>query len=218
MKNSSTLTSNHIYFIATLFVAIFFLNSPSANAQNRQLTKQAKKQEKLLLKYDSVFIANHSAVKATMFSAVLPGLGQIYNKKSWKVPIIYSLIAGNIYFNRWSSNYYKIYRIGYADATIEILNEDLREIPGVETYLERNGYTALSTVLKDRYDYYQKLMHISIITFGAIYMLNILDANIDAEFLEYDVSKDLTIKVKPSIFQNDFTQKSQLGLTCSLRF
>ncbi len=126
-----------------------------------------------------------SAKKASILSIILPGSGQIYNKKYWKVPIIYSSLATSIYFI--CENQKKL--TNYENAYIDRVNGR------TDDYVDVYNNTQLISII----DYYERNRDISMMITAAIYLLNIVDASVDAHLFDFDVSEDLSIETKPEI-------------------
>ncbi|MBJ59439.1 MAG: hypothetical protein CMP64_02495 [Flavobacteriales bacterium] len=143
-----------------------------------------------------------SAKKASILSAVLPGAGQIYNKKYWKVPIIYSSLATGIYFI--CDNQKKL--TNFEDAYI------FRSNGGNDNYINLYNNTQLISII----DYYERNRDISYIITAAIYLLNIVDASVDAHLFDFDISEDLSIETKPQII-NTLQGKTQ-ALSIKMNF
>ena len=150
----------------------------------------------------------HSPRKATIYSAVLPGLGQVYNRKYWKVPVIYLGFGTIVYFINWNNDNYQLFRRGYFD-----LIDDDHDTQG---YLEieavrRNNYDLsnpthfnnLRTALMRQKDYFRRNRDLLFISMVGFYGLNIIDARVAAHFFNFDISDDLTLKWEPSLMQID---------------
>jgi len=139
----------------------------------------------------------HSVKKATLLSAFLPGAGQVYNKKAWKVPIIYAGFAGMAYLIKFNNDNYRKYN----DALIARNDGDS---------------TTVDTEFKDKYsdenlatlqDYYRSNRDLSIIVTSLIYVLNIIDAHVDAHLYTFNVNDNLSIKVEPEFQFNQIGTK-----------
>ncbi len=130
----------------------------------------------------------HSISKAAIFSAVLPGLGQVYNKKAWKVPIIYAGFGVMGYFIVNNNNEYQLYRQAY----VYTAND--------ETYPTDNPYVGKYTLdqLQTGMDFYRRNRDLTIIITSLWYVLNILEAYVDAHFFDYDISEDLSLRLAPT--------------------
>ena len=126
-----------------------------------------------------------SATKASILSIILPGSGQIYNKKYWKVPIIYSSLATSIYFICDNQKKLTNYENAYND----------RFNGRIDDYIDIYNNTQLISII----DYYERNRDISMMITAAIYLLNIVDASVDAHLFDFDVSEDLSIETKPEI-------------------
>lgn len=136
----------------------------------------------------------HNPKKATIYSAVLPGLGQAYNKKYWKIPIVYAGIGTIAYIIDMNSDGYRDYRKAY-DYKSGIITEADDEIINIA---KRYSGENLITIR----DYYRRNMELSWIIMALWYGLNIIDATVDAHLFEYDISDDLTLKVEPALQSN----------------
>lgn len=139
--------------------------------------------------------------KAAFYSAVFPGLGQIYNKRYWKVPIVYAAIGTGIYAYTWNNNKYHLYRDAYKNR--------LAGRPDDFDYLDNSR-------LIEGQKFYQKNRDLSAIITAALYILNIVDANVDAHLQQFNVNDDLTFK--PSLQQDDLYRQQNLALTISYQF
>jgi hypothetical protein len=118
----------------------------------------------------------HSTTKAAVFSAVLPGLGQAYNKKYWKIPIIYAVFAVFGYFAMTYNKEFQTFK---------------------EAYIYIGGkYTQAQ--LKDGMDFYERNRDLNLILGGLWYILNIMEAYVDAHFFNYDISDDISMHISPS--------------------
>ena len=164
-----------------------------------------------------------SPKKALWLALVIPGGGQIYNRKYWKLPIVYGGIIGCLYAMNWNNNMYKDYSQAYLDLT----DKD----PGTQSY---NMFLHLGTQIddknKDRYkdifkkrkDKFRRWRDLSFFVLLGVYALSVIDAYVDAELSNFDISKDLSLKVEPTILNNRSSSNpldsSSLGLQCSLNF
>ena len=160
--------------------------------------------------------------KATWLALVIPGGGQIYNRKYWKLPIIYGGFAGCAYALSWNGKMYKDYSQAYLDIMDSNPNtksyEDL--LPPNSTYNEEQ----LKNTLKRRKDMFRRYRDLSIFAFIGVYLISIIDAYVDAELSNFDITPDLSMKVEPAVIDNNnqfrsnsFKNKS-VGLQCVLRF
>lgn len=150
----------------------------------------------------------HSPRKATIYSAILPGLGQAYNKKYWKIPLIYIGFGTIGYFIDWNNDNYQLFKTGYihlADDNPE--TQDYMKIEAVRRnnydLTNPNQYNNLKTALLKQQDYFRRNRDLLIIGFVAFYGINILDASVDAHLMDFDISDDLTMSWQPSMVNMD---------------
>lgn len=150
----------------------------------------------------------HSPRKATLYSAILPGLGQAYNKKYWKIPLIYAGFGAIGYFINWNNDNYQLFKIGYRHLTDTIPEtQDYLKIEAVRrnnyNLDDRNQYNNLKDALVRQQDYYRRNRDLLIISMVAFYGLNIIDASVDAHLFDFDISDDLTMNWQPSMLQRN---------------
>lgn len=157
--------------------------------------------------------------RATWMAVVFPGGGQIYNRKYWKLPIIYGGFAGCAYALTWNSKMYKDYSQAYLDIMDSNPNtksyEDL--LPPNATYSEEQ----LKNTLKRRKDTFRRYRDLSIFAFIGVYIISIIDAYVDAELSNFDISPDLSMKVEPTVINNSHqfgSNQKSVGVQCVLRF
>lgn len=140
--------------------------------------------------------------KAAFYSAVLPGLGQAYNKKYWKIPLVYGAIGTSLYFYLDSNKKYHAYRDAYK-----------RRLEG---YSDDNYQHLDTNRLITAQKFYQRNRDLSSLFVLGFYALNIIDANVDAALIQFNVNENLTIK--PVIYPTDVTFRSNVGLTLNYNF
>jgi hypothetical protein len=148
----------------------------------------------------------HSPKKATILSAVFPGAGQIYNKKYWKLPIIWGGIATSLYLSQVNRDLYQEFRTEY-----------ILELGYPDTQSKYHGQATIAS-LESTKNEYKKWMETSYIVAGVIYVLQILDANVDAQLMTFDVSDDLSFNVVPGAYPNLVKPSPTMGVTLSLNF
>ena len=166
-----------------------------------------------------VFIPNPT--KATWLALVIPGGGQIYNRKYWKLPIIYGGFAGCAYALTWNNKMYKDYMQAYKDAALG--NWEANSIhdllpPG---YLDRTPKTQITETLRKRKDTYRRYRDLSIFAFIGVYLISVIDAYVDAELSNFDITPDLSMRVEPAVINSQYSigsSNKSVGVQCSFRF
>lgn len=161
--------------------------------------------------------------RAMWLAIVLPGAGQIYNRKYWKLPIIYGGFVGCAYAMRWNNMMYR----DYSQAYLDIMDDD----PTTESYNQflhlGNQITAENmerwkNIFKKRKDRYRRWRDMSFFCMLGVYAFSVIDAYVDASLSEFDISHDLSMRVSPAVISSktDFTgsRHTSLGVSCSLNF
>lgn len=151
------------------------------------------------------FINPNAPAKAAFYSAVLPGLGQAYNKKYWKIPLVYAGLGAGIYYYTWNQKKYHEFRDEYK-----------RRLDGTFD----PEHPLYGTVDKDRLiraqQFHQRNRDLSALITVGIYILNIIDANVDAHLLQFNVNENLSIS--PDIHHNPLENKFSTGLRLTYEF
>ena len=161
--------------------------------------------------------------RALWLALVIPGGGQIYNRKYWKLPIIYGGFIGCLYAMNWNNNMYK----DYSQAYIDIKDND----PGTASYnkflhlgaqINDSNKERWSEIFRKRKDKFRRWRDLSFFVMVGVYALSVIDAYVDAELSVFDISKDLSLKVEPTLINGNSSpnplESSSLGLHCSLNF
>ncbi|MDT0557208.1 DUF5683 domain-containing protein [Ichthyenterobacterium sp. W332] len=152
--------------------------------------------------------------KAAFFSAILPGLGQAYNKKYWKIPIVYAAIGTGVYFYINNNNQFKRYRSAFKSRlagfnTDEFWGVDIDGNPLASPRVSNDG-------LQRAQEQFRKNKELSLLITIGLYALNIIDANVDAHLLQYNVDDNLAIR--PHYQYNELENSSDVGLTLNFKF
>lgn len=161
--------------------------------------------------------------RALWLAIVLPGAGQIYNRKYWKLPIVYGGFVGCIYAMRWNNQMFH----DYSQAYMDIMDND----PTTQSYnqflhlgntITSDNLTRYQTIFKKRKDRYRRWRDLSFFCMVGVYAISVIDAYVDASLSEFDISPNLSMRVEPAILNNNTERSplksSALGLQCSLNF
>lgn len=172
-------------------------------------------------------IFNPDPTRAVWMSALCPGLGQIYNRRYWKLPIVVGGFMGLAYGTTWNNNQYTDYTRAYRD----LLDSD----PDTKSYMNFFPPTTqeadldpqwLANVMKTRKDYYRRNRDLCIIGMVGLYLLCIVDAYVDASLAHFDISPDVAMDVAPAVIPNSqqgaptpsLSSKASVGLQWALTF
>jgi hypothetical protein len=161
--------------------------------------------------------------RAMWLALALPGAGQIYNRKYWKLPIIYGGFVGCAYAMRWNNQMYH----DYSQAYLDLMDDD----PKTESYnqfmhlgaqITPANLNRYQTLFKKRKDRFRRWRDMSFFVMVGVYALSVVDAYVDASLSEFDISDDLSLQVAPAVIdshsQRNPLHSAGLGLQCSLTF
>ena len=162
--------------------------------------------------------------RALWLALVLPGAGQIYNRKYWKIPIVYGGFVGCIYAMQWNNQMYR----DYSQAYLDIMDDD----PNTQSYnqflhlgntIDETNIERYKKRFKSRKDRYRRWRDMSFFVLVGVYALSVIDAYVDASLSEFDISKNLSLSVEPTIMNNYNDNRislksNSIGVSCSLNF
>ena len=158
--------------------------------------------------------------RALWLSLVFPGAGQIYNRKYWKLPILYGGFLGCTYALLWNQQMYR----DYSQAYLDIMDDD----PNTHSYLEmlppRYDITGreeqFKKIFKNKKNYFRRYRDLSAFCFVGVYLLSVVDAYVDAHLSVFDISPDLSLKVEPAVIPQQGIGRTNhsYGMGCSLCF
>ncbi len=166
-----------------------------------------------------VITFNPDPTRAVWMSALFPGLGQLYNRRYWKLPIIVGGFMGLGYATSWNNSMLRDYTRAYAD----IMDND----PSTNSYMNffppttsegDLNKTWLQNVLKSRKDFYRRNRDLCIISMVGVYLLAMVDAYVDASLSHFDISPQLSMNVAPALIQESRDQLPSIGLQWALNF
>lgn len=163
------------------------------------------------------------AKRALWLSLVLPGAGQIYNRKYWKLPIVYGGFVGCVYAMTWNNQMYHDYSQAYMDIMDDDPNtQSYNQFMHLGTQITSSNIERYKTLFKNRKDRYRRWRDLSFFCLVGVYAMSVIDAYVDASLSEFDISNNLSLHVEPAIINDqmnrDPLKSSALGLHCSLNF
>jgi hypothetical protein len=183
---------------------LLFISCSIVHAQQNDSIYRAYKKDSVQAKRAVKKAIYGNARKATIMSACFPGLGQIYNRKYWKAPVIYVALGGIGYWGVTNQVKYKYYSNNLRAANDDDANT-----------INETLYSSDQLITQKKY--YQKYRDVSIMLGALVYLVNIIDANVDAHLRTFDVSDDLSLQLNP--YSNlDYNNKLQAGLSLKLKF
>ena len=163
-------------------------------------------------------------LKAVWLGIIVPGLGQIYNRSYWKLPIVYGGFMGCGFAIAWNNERYDSYKQAYRDIVMDAgnLSSDPTKsynavLPEGYTIARLGGESGYTAILKDRQNTYRRYRDISIVVAIAVYALSIIDAYVDAQLFDFDISDDLTLNIEPQLYY-DAEQRRSAELKLAIKF
>jgi len=168
---------------------------------------------------DNVVEFKPDPAKAVLYSAIFPGLGQIYNRKYWKLPLVYGGFLGCVYAVSWNSTQYNDYKQLYRDITAGKDSWYTYLRPGENpANLTQGDIDFYKNAFKNKKDFFRRYRDLSIIVTVGVYALCMLDAYVDAQLFDFDISTDLSLRIEPVFYdKSEFTPRT-FGLQCSIKF
>ena len=161
--------------------------------------------------------------RAMWLAIVLPGAGQIYNRKYWKLPIVYGGFIGCLYAATWNNQMYHDYEQAYMD-----IMDDNPQTHSYDQFLhlgktvDETNIEDYKSLFKRRKDYYRRYRDLSIFIMIGVYALSIIDAYVDASLSEFDISDDLSLRIQPAVIKNGASrnpfENAAMGVNCALTF
>ena len=161
--------------------------------------------------------------RALWLALVIPGGGQIYNRKYWKLPIVYGGFVGCVYALMWNNSMYK----DYAQAYLDITDDDpstasFNKFLHLGRQITPENQERYKQIFTSRKDTYRRWRDLSFFVMVGIYAVSVIDAYVDAELSDFDISKDLSLKVRPTVINNNISNNplyaTSFGVNCSLNF
>ena len=238
---------NHIRLIAVLFIALLWQNSLAQENRNEAqisiaeetLTADSVAMDSILgsditispdssraaLKrmsyYDlpnTIKTFKPDPTKATWLAIVIPGGGQIYNRKYWKLPIVYGGFVGCLYAYNWNNQMYKDYRQAFLDIMDADPNTKSYEgfFPSGYDFQQNDEY--LKNLFKKRKDRYRRWRDMSVFACVGVYLVSIVDAYVDAHLSSFDISEDINLSIQPDVQPINTQGNSYYGLNCNISF
>ncbi|MCI6860753.1 MAG: DUF5683 domain-containing protein [Prevotella sp.] len=157
--------------------------------------------------------------RAMWLAIVIPGAGQIYNRKYWKLPIVYGGFIGCAYAMRWNNQMY----MDYSQAYLDIMDNDpntksYTQFLHLGTQITSANEERYKSIFKSRKDKYRRWRDLSFFCMLGVYALSIVDAYVDASLSSFDISDDLSLQVEPAVINNKDSRASAIGVQGALRF
>ncbi len=177
-------------------------------------------QEEPIVLADSTILLRKSefkpdSKKAVIYSAIFPGLGQLYNRKYWKLPIVFGGALGLTYAITWNGARYNEYSQAYKDLVLGTGNSYTNWVTEAEVSANRQRWI---DAFKKKKDFFRRNRDLAIIASVGVYALCMIDAYVDAQLYDFDMSQDLSMRIQPMVWMPTSYSKAAFGLQCSINF
>ncbi|MFO7883062.1 MAG: DUF5683 domain-containing protein [Kosmotogaceae bacterium] len=205
-----------------ILLLILIIHQQRLNAQSDFVQYETQDSVSLVLNKPVRII---DPTKATLMAAAFPGLGQVYNKKYWKIPLVYAGFGALGYSIIRNSQYFDGYIKAYQDLTDDVSETNSYEKYTITAYdseeidpaLGADNYDPVSNSwvkdwLLNRISFYRKYRDLSYIGVAVWYIVSILDANVDALLYDYDISPDLNVRLEPTPINTGYSKAFGIGL------
>lgn len=157
--------------------------------------------------------------RAMWLAIVIPGAGQIYNRKYWKLPIVYGGFIGCAYAMRWNNQMYMDYSQAYLDISDNDPNtKSYTQFLHLGTQITSANEERFKQIFKSRKDKYRRWRDLSFFCMLGVYALSIIDAYVDASLSSFDISDDLSLHLEPAVINNKNSRASAIGVQGALNF
>ncbi len=219
-------------FSAILFFAIA-LNAQDKKEDVQESEKTTENQEvdslrtdlkkKGVVVQDSIIVERKAInplapSKAAFYSAVLPGLGQVYNKRYWKVPIVYAVIGTGVYAYLYNDDLYDRFRTAFKRRQAGFTDDEFWDRRNPDDGIIPLEPDLSTTALEDGQERYQRDRDLSLLITIAMYALNIVDANVDAHLKQFNVDDDLSFDMKPYLDLDPISNNPSYGMAFVIKF
>lgn len=156
--------------------------------------------------------------KAAFYSAILPGLGQVYNKRYWKVPLVYAAIGTGVYSYVYNDDLYDRVRIAFKRRKAGFIDDEFYDLNG--SGIEPGNPDLSDEALQDAQERYQRDRDFALLITVVLYALNIVDANVDAHLKQFNIDDDLSLDInfKPYLNMNPITANPNYGMALTIKF
>lgn len=215
-------------FVTTFLILCFCLPILNAQEENDSIPKTTESDSlKSTLRSSGVIMQDSllkkkknfnplAPSKAAFYSAVFPGLGQIYNKRYWKVPIVYGAIGGSIYAYTWNNDNYQRFRTAFKRRQAGFTDDEFYDINGDNLPTDPPDLDAGD--LENQQERFQRDRDLWLVVSIGLYALNIIDANVDAHLKQFNIDDDLSFDFEPFLDLNQVTNDPTYGMALTIRF
>ena len=212
------MSKNLVFLCLLLFPALFSLAQKGQKESPKDSVPQNTKNQKIIVegKVEKKRINPLAPSKAAFYSAVLPGLGQAYNKKYWKIPIVIGAIGVGIYAYDYNNDLYNRFRTAFKRRQAGFTDDEFYDVNG--SGIVPGSPDLSDSALQDAQESYQSDRDLALFITLLLYALNIIDANVDAHLKQFNVDDDLGLDIKPYLEYNPIVGDPNYGVALTIKF
>ena len=212
------MSKNLVLWCLLLFPVLFSLAQEGQKESPKDSVPQNSKKQKITVegKVEKKRINPLAPSKAAFYSAVLPGLGQAYNKRYWKIPIVIGAIGVGIYAYTYNDDLYDRYRTAFKRRKAGFTDDEFYDVNG--SGIVPGSPDLSDNALQDAQERYQRDRDLALVITLAFYALNIIDANVDAHLKQFNVDDDLGLDIKPYLEYNPIVGDPNYGVALTIKF
>lgn len=212
------MSKNLVFWCLLLFPVLFSLAQEGQKESPKDSVPQNSKKQKITVegKVEKKRINPLAPSKAAFYSAVLPGLGQAYNKRYWKIPIVIGAIGVGIYAYTYNDDLYDRYRTAFKRRKAGFTDDEFYDVNG--SGIVPGSPDLSDNALQDGQERYQRDRDLALFITLALYALNIIDANVDAHLKQFNVDDDLGLDIKPYLEYNPIVGDPNYGVALTIKF
>lgn len=216
--------AKNLFIISFLLLFSFLGRAQEEKSNDQELDSlQTDLKEQGIVVQDSVVkkrrpINPLAPSKAAFYSAVFPGLGQIYNKRYWKVPIVYGVMGAGIYVYTWNDDRYDRFRTAFKRRQAGFTDDEFYDIRTPDDGMLPDEPDLSDEALQDAQERFQRDRDLALVVTIGLYILNIVDANVDAHLKQFNIDDDLSFDMQPYLELNPITGDPNYGMALVVRF
>ena len=212
------MSKNLVFWCLLLFPVLFSLAQEGQKESPKDSVPQNSKKQKITVegKVEKKRINPLAPSKAAFYSAVLPGLGQAYNKRYWKIPIVIGAIGVGIYAYKYNDDLYDRFRTAFKRRNAGFTDDEFYDVNG--SGIVPGNPDLSDSALQDGQERYQRDRDLALFITLALYALNIIDANVDAHLKQFNVDDNLGLDIKPYLEYNPIVGDPNYGVALTIKF
>ncbi len=209
------------------FLFFFLLSVVATQAQDERPELQIDTVETVIegkgIKADRAFLEKRKRInplapsKAAFYSAILPGLGQIYNRRYWKVPIVYAAIGTGVLVYLDNNSNYNRFRDAFKRRRAGFTDDEFFDLPPLQDTPPANPEFS-TAALEDAQERFQRDRDLALVVTILLYALNVVDANVDAHLKQFNIDNNLDLDITPFVNQNPISANIDFGMTFTIKF